>query len=566
MKCCRILGLCLLLTATAHGQSDTEPVPDLGSRTSDGFLVKCYWVGTFMMVEKFQGQGVTDLFGQAFSPVCGKSTTTASLIITEEVDSSGQRRAVVRAGTWASKFTGLHYWFKNGKRVAAGPGGSGGGKIPTSGEGAPNVSITYGENTASIHLGWTESDALAFDSKYLPLKFVTGGPNPLDIGPSGTHRQHLEVDTKEKTERRKAHVMGMMAIEEPVRAGRNTVIRQEWGDLGSDWYARWTMTRACELGKLKLVTPRGNPRTAPRNEGDGQNEFSFDWGSQGKLNLYFEASITPAEAINSVRDRVSFSIDPIGASVLTWDNDNPNGKASVEDNRFVARAQFKGLPAKNDDFGLKTVQLLLDGQLYEKTMVEIFFYKTAFNHPGSARVPNWFYYWQEGGVCGIDATVFFDASDDENFGYCDPPTSGSKVFLTENSPETNNGPLRYTSRTAGYGSVSAVGKGKGIKCVAETIEHERHHIWIYDQFHAGIAAAPDTDADKDGVPKAKEPALDGLRTDPDDPNTYNVPQYPTIGDDEVRCRKKELRLTIPYYPKKDWADPGCQSKERFGPD
>ena len=232
MKRCRTLGFCLLLTATAHGQSDTEPVPDLGSRTSDGFLVKCYWVGTFMMVEKLEGQGVTDLFGQALSPVCGKSTTTASIIITEEVDNSGQRRAVVRAGTWASKFTGLHYWFKNGKRVGAGPGGSGGGRIPTSGEGAPSVSITYGENTADIHLGWTESDALAFDSKYLPLKLVMGGSNPLGIGPSGTHRQHLEVDTKEKTERRKAHVMGMMAVEEPVQAGRNTVIRQEWGDAG----------------------------------------------------------------------------------------------------------------------------------------------------------------------------------------------------------------------------------------------------------------------------------------------------------------------------------------------
>src|SRR5213593_4841388 len=98
MKSCRILGLCLLLATTAHGQSDTEPVPDLNSRTADGFLVKCYWIGTYKCVEKFEGQGVTDLFGQALSPVNGKQTTTASIIITEEIDNNGQRRAVVRGG------------------------------------------------------------------------------------------------------------------------------------------------------------------------------------------------------------------------------------------------------------------------------------------------------------------------------------------------------------------------------------------------------------------------------------------------------------------------------------
>ena len=569
MKCCRTLGLCLLLTATAHGQSDTEPVPNLGDRTPDGFLVKCYWVGTYKCVEKFEGQGVTDLFGQAFSPVCGKSTTTASIIITEEVDDSGQRRGVVRAGTWASKFTGLHYWFKNGKRVGAGPGGSGGGRIPTSGEGAPNVSITSGQNTAGIHLAWTESDALAFESKYLPLKLVMGGPNPLGIGPSGTHRQHLEVDPKEKTERRKAHVMGMMAIEEPVRAGR-TVIRQEWGDPGSDWYARWIMTRVCQYGKLKLITPRGDPRTAPRDQGEGQNEFSFDWGSQGKLNILFVASITPVEAINSVAGRVSFSIDPIGASVLEWNHDNPNGRANIDDNQLIARAQFKGLPARNDDFGLKTVQLLLDGQPYEKTKVEIFFHKTAWNHPGGdPRAPNWFHYWQEGGVCGIDANVFYDPDDTDNFGYCNAVTTGSKVFLTQMAAETNSGPNRFSSLD--YGSITVTGKGKGIKCVAETLEHERHHIWIYDSFHAGIANASSPDPDKDRIPTTREPSLDALRSDPNNADTYNLagsidPDYSRYGDDEVRCRKKELRLTIPYYPKKDWADPGCQSKEKFGPD
>ena len=41
--------------------------------------------------------------------------------------------------------------------------------------------------------------------------------------------------------------------------------------------------------------------------------------------------------------------------------------------------------------------------------------------------------------------------------------------------------------------------------------------------------------------------------------------YGAIGDNEVRCRKKELDLKVPYDPSKDWADPGCQSKVPYGP-
>ncbi len=42
------------------------------------------------------------------------------------------------------------------------------------------------------------------------------------------------------------------------------------------------------------------------------------------------------------------------------------------------------------------------------------------------------------------------------------------------------------------------------------------------------------------------------------------PTYATYGDDEIRCRKKELNVTG-YTPTKDWANPGCQSKTQFGP-
>ena len=40
--------------------------------------------------------------------------------------------------------------------------------------------------------------------------------------------------------------------------------------------------------------------------------------------------------------------------------------------------------------------------------------------------------------------------------------------------------------------------------------------------------------------------------------------YATYGDEEIRCRKAELNVTN-YYPRLDWANPGCQSKNQFGP-
>jgi hypothetical protein len=103
--------------------------------------------------------------------------------------------------------------------------------------------------------------------------------------------------------------------------------------------------------------------------------------------------------------------------------------------------------------------------------------------------------------------------------------------------------------------------------VAETVEHEKHHFAFHNSFSAGIAAAPGIDPDNDHIPNANEPALDGIRSNTTDPDTFRLGgDYSGYGDDEIRCRKKELQLTIPYFSARDWANPGCQSKNRYGPD
>jgi hypothetical protein len=39
------------------------------------------------------------------------------------------------------------------------------------------------------------------------------------------------------------------------------------------------------------------------------------------------------------------------------------------------------------------------------------------------------------------------------------------------------------------------------------------------------------------------------------------------GDDEIRCWLSETNVVINvnYYPSMDWANPGCQHKNQFGP-
>ena len=56
------------------------------------------------------------------------------------------------------------------------------------------------------------------------------------------------------------------------------------------------------------------------------------------------------------------------------------------------------------------------------------------------------------------------------------------------------------------------------------------------------------------------------------PDTYDVAgttgrsQYRATGDEELRAWHAEQTLGTPYDPTLDWANPGCQSKDKYGPE
>jgi hypothetical protein len=338
-------------------------------------------------------------------------------------------------------------------------------------------------------------------------------------------------------------------------------------------------SRVAYLRKVDLISPAGNPDNDPVNNpidgGDGTgtvpngaNEFTFSTASNGVLTIQFKAEVGGGSSVlNAIKDRVTFTIENIGQAP-SWNAANPGGKASVSGNYLVATATFTGLPENNSDFGKKKVELLFDGNVLEKSEIEVFFPKHAKNHPGTnaGTDPNWFYYWKDGKVCGIPTDAIYDPQPGV-YGYVRPGVDRI-LRLGDLAAETNSGPEVYLSSTikpgtqppATYGSLTVTGIGEGILCAAETVEHELYHLTIYDD------QVGKSDADGDLVADASEPNLTGVDSSISNPDTFSMGgSYSNYGDNEVRCRKKELSLSFTIYPEKDWANPGCQSKNQFGP-
>jgi hypothetical protein len=263
--------------------------------------------------------------------------------------------------------------------------------------------------------------------------------------------------------------------------------------------------------------------------------------------------------------KFTFEVDAIGNSTFAWDAANPAGTATASGDFITATATFTGLPQNNTDFGLKKARVKHGGNNAGEAKFEVFFPKDAENHPElgpyqNGRPQNWFKYWRDGGVCGIPADAKYDSSAD--YGYVIPSVDRF-LRLGPLASGSNNGPETFNSQNT-YGVLTVTGHGKGIQCVAETAQHELNHIAIFDD------AVGKSDRDKDGVGDASEATFDGVKSNPSDGDTFRMRDfygstYATYGDNEIRCRKKELNLTIQYYPKQDWSNPGCQSKNQFGP-
>ena len=330
-------------------------------------------------------------------------------------------------------------------------------------------------------------------------------------------------------------------------------------------------TGKIHVPKYSFLQPAGNPVTEPQDSGGGQNQFTFTPDSPGTLTMTLMAMVEPAGSALKIAEHLRFEVGDIGNSVMQWHASNPNGKPSVgPDGGMYATVTFTGMPQHNDDFGWKTAKLWMGSTLVASNKYGVFFPKSAANYPGvptwGTPPPNWFYYWKEGGVCGITDQCEFHAGM-SSWGQVNPEVPNPTIDIGFNAA-TTNALYTFYPRTdmtllpaVTYPPITVGSGGKGIQSVAETIRHEKYHIQIFQQF--GISPVT-IDADQDRIPDIQEViGFMGMLTATNTPNTYLIGG--NRGDEEIRCQLNAVNLNFPIFPEKDWANPGCQHYNQFGP-
>ncbi len=306
------------------------------------------------------------------------------------------------------------------------------------------------------------------------------------------------------------------------------------------------------------------PRIAVRTR-DGMDKYCFSEGTPGKLEITFEADVTPA----SLAEEVTWTLPELEGSTRTIVPPEAKGRSVT--------VTYAGLPQSNAAFGPKTVTATVKKDRCEaqaQKEVRLFFPTFAKNNPGGA-APNWFYYWSQtaarvgparfgGGSsdCGIgsgsrDLGFYGHREFDQVYYICDLKALGPEFpFVAKRVAGDRWADLRVT----------------GIDTFGVACLHENDHFSHFDKWwkpyrvtgpgqpdinHNSIKDDPEFDLDADGdlIPDALE---EGLHLDPKKRNTYGI--GPNGDDEEALCWFAEAKWIVGSADKQDWAKPGKQWK------
>jgi hypothetical protein len=298
------------------------------------------------------------------------------------------------------------------------------------------------------------------------------------------------------------------------------------------------------------------------------------------LTLRFSATFHASEGHRrAFHEHTRWTVTPIAGSTLSWDSSWP-GESSV--GRGIAPvATFRGLPASNDEFGLKTVQLYwrmesgTDWPQWQGASApyEVFFDKLAANHPpdGDHWVRNWFYYWSQ-----FTWPSILSAQTSSCDVVCASRTPAMQYgeFLRDQHAFFSMGDCHFTvgPTVAVLDRVPEV-PGQdlyGIDHFVHAIVHESQHFvwacdwWSNDRWVWGIHKSgeqPLDDKDEDGLPNVVEWDSGGVY----DWEEYRTPTCPWPGpvvpnDQEWKNYRDHRDVTGSAYYTRDWAYPGHNSR------
>jgi len=379
---------------------------------------------------------------------------------------------------------------------------------------------------------------------------------------------------------------------------------------GEDYYSDVAIVEvpSTTTSPIVILEPTGDPTSRLPTEAAAA-EFIYtpdpiDPGIAPTLSIHVRCRVNPTGI--GFENCVRAAISPVGVSTLQWSTPwtggalgRPVGSSTrlgqaVYDpatDEFSVDAVFIQMPRSNSDFGPKTlwVQLInpVTGSVIASasTQIEVFYDQIATNNPGtgSNAGANWFYYWRTGGVISQSSYVRYTL-DSSVYGYFNPPqpvtapvaevydeagtgahaVDPANVYVSDLAATVNQGPMTFYSNLNGW-SVRVAGTGVGPECVIEVLAHQFRHKWFFANWFWMIQSAQDpgdgnADPDGDGVPNQMEEWCNGLMTDYNDPDTYNLGGLSAVpGDQEVRCLRQELDTDFSTSLSKDWGYPGRNS-------
>ncbi|MHB8995765.1 MAG: PKD domain-containing protein [Armatimonadota bacterium] len=326
---------------------------------------------------------------------------------------------------------------------------------------------------------------------------------------------------------------------------------QEQGEINRDGMPKPVLPKGCPLGSIpgppqavEILDPNGEPRL--------DSKFSFDLNGDcavgNNANGSDQGQASPATGTVTdfpyLNGGLSWSLTPIPGSNLSSTPASARGPSVT--------FSYHDLPANNSDFGGKSLQLahpLVASS--DAKEVEIYYPGGLANHPGQGRgrIPNWFYYWKNGGVVGgIDQFDFAESTlyAWDAYGYMD--TDDGHLYLGNPASGSSPGgddPGEILISNKVYPNLPAVkinAGGTGVFCCRLTIIHELKHRELWDMVRQGAQ-----DSDGDTVPDSVEDSTcvpGGLWLDKSNRDTYGLheamPYVPyEVGDNELLAYREQ---------------------------
>jgi hypothetical protein len=247
-------------------------------------------------------------------------------------------------------------------------------------------------------------------------------------------------------------------------------------------------TAKIDIFKFRMVTPSGDPVSAPDTEGDGQNEFVYD--SQAQLEVKMKVKVTPKMRIETILDDVFFEVADINGATLTWSTAGGFPTLSADGEHIEATATFDGWAVANDGFGKK--QVLLKAKRTDGVIVGSF-YEVFFDPDDEVgNEPLWFKYFKDGNVVSgmqdVDYVRSLGAGTERaKYNWNTSFSLGSFSFSDEIILELQTYDLLVNQAT--YTSPDRLSTQYGCESVAAWLAHEFKHRDTVGVFHEEAVVA-----------------------------------------------------------------------------